>query len=1614
LEQAPQQPTETAQATEAPEAPEPEGSVVPWVLSARSEDALRDQARRLRDHLAERPGLAPATVGHALATTRAHLTHRAAVVAADRAAFDRALEALGRGEPSPALVRGTPRPGGTAFLFTGQGSQRLGMGRKLYDAFPAFARAFDDVCAVLDPEVRDVMWGDREALDRTEFTQPAIFAVEVALFRLMESWGVRPAFLAGHSIGELAAAHVAGVLSLEDAAVLITARGALMGALPPGGAMVAVEAAEDEVAPYLTGRVGLAAVNGPMSVVLSGTEDAVTAVVERLGERRTNRLKVSHAFHSPLMDPMLEDFRQVAEAMEYARPVIPVVADGDVTTPEYWVRHVRGTVRFADAVTRLEAEGVTRYLELGPDGILTAMVRQSLARADAATLIPTLHRDRDEPHALVTALGRLHAHGVPVDWSGVFGQATAPAVDLPTYPFRRRRYWLPTPRPTAGADSLGLAATGHPLLTTAIELPDPGGLLLTGRVNASDPAWASEHAVFGTAVMPGVAFVDMLLHAAARVGCARILDLTHHVFLALPERGALQLRVLVRPADDAGRRTFAVHSRPDDAPRDGDWTCHVTGTLGPAGDDAPAAPNPGATWPPASAQSVTTDGFYARIAEAGFGYGPLFQGLTAAWRDGDTLYAEVALPPGIAPDGYGVHPGLLDSALHPVALASPDAPADGTLLVPFSWSGVTLHAPGARALRVTLARPAPETVALTVTDASGAPVLTADSLVLRPVGADQLAAARPEREGALHEVAWRSLPAPERATTPPDGVGWAVVGSADDRHVAALAASLGRATETHPDADALRAALRAGAAGGRQGTVVVPGAAWAAADGADPAQAARAATRLALELVQAVLADGGADCRLVVLTEGAVATGEDHGPGGNGADPAAAAVWGLIRSAQSEHPDRFTLLDLDGSRASREALVAALATGEPQLAVREGRFLVPRLAGLGAGTPPAASPATPFDAPFAAPFDARRTVLVTGGTGALGGLVARHLVTTRGVRRLLLTSRRGPEAAGTLVDELTALGAAVTVAACDVADPDALAALLASLPDEHPLGAVVHCAGVLDDGVVTALDPERLDAVLRPKADGAWHLHRATRDADLDAFVLFSSAVGTLGSPGQANYAAANAFLDALAEHRRAAGLPATSLAWGLWESGMADTLDARDLARMSRGGLAPMPQQRALALFDAALAAERAVLVPAALDASAARAARASSPLSPLLAELFPAPARPAGRPQAPAADAPLRRRLAGQPEAEQRRLLLDFLSEHVAAVLGHTSPPALDPGSPFRDLGFDSLSGIELLLVLGEETGLHLPSTMLFDHPTPDALISHLRDELVDDEAAPEDAAAPAAAARAASAPEDARPAPADDEPIAVVGMGCRFPGGVSTPDELWRLVADERDAVGAFPDNRGWDVEGLYDPDPDAPGKSYAREGGFLYDADRFDPEFFGISPREALALDPQQRLILETAWESLESTGIDPTTLHATSTGVFTGVVTQEYVSLTHRGSERVEGYLLTGTTASVASGRVAYTLGLEGPAVTVDTACSSSLVALHLACQAIRQGECDMALAGGATVMANAGMFLEFSRQRGLAPDGRCKSYAAAADGVAWAEGAGMIVLERLSDARRNG
>ncbi|MCX5399876.1 type I polyketide synthase [Streptomyces sp. NBC_00102] len=1897
---------------QAPEEPEerPEGTGIPsvvWPLSAHTEEALRGQAARLAAYAAGRPELEPADLALALATTRARLDHRAVVVAPGREEAVAQLTALAEGRPSAEAVTGTPAGGRTAFVLTGQGSQRLDMGRRLYEELPAFAAAFDTVCDALDHHLavplRSVVFGtDAALLDSTEFTQPALFAVEVALYRLLEGWGVRPDLLAGHSVGELAAAHLAGVWSLEDAAELVAARGRLMGALPPGGAMAAVEAGEEEVTPLLDASVGLAAVNGPRAVVVSGDADAVDRVTAVLAGRghRVKRLRVSHAFHSPLMEPMLEEFRTVAERLAYAPPAVPLVsgltgllADPDeITRPEYWVRHVRRPVRFADAVRTLHAEGARTFLEIGPGGVLTAMVQDCLESVDdpAVEAVPALRRDRPEPGALLAAVARLHTRGVPVGWRELLGGAVLPAHPLPTYAFQHRRYWLSAAEDTADVSAAGLVSPGHPLIGAVLARPDGDGTLFTARFSRTAQPWLTEHRVGDDPVVPGTALLELVLRAADEAGADTVDELVVHTPMVLPVQGGLRVQVEVGGPDATDRLPVSVHARPDTT--DGaPWTLHAAGFLTHRGE----APDFRLTaWPPPGATPLPVEDFYERRAAAGFGYGPLFQGLRAAWEDGDDLYAEVSLPEDHTPraDRFGVHPALLDAALHSGQAAS--GGDRGTRDLPFEFRQVSLHASGATGLRVRLTRLPSGATAVRLADPAGEPVATIGELILRPAGRAASGTPAPGA-GLLFRTRWNAvtLPAAEAGT-------WTWYGSA---------------ASGHPDRAPHRAA---GAEDGRApertaapDVVVIDARAVSGTDG----ERLRDLTSQVLDGLRDVLdGTGEGDARVLVLTRGAVAVHSAT----EVTDVAAGALWGLVRSAQSEHPGRVVLVDTDGAEAADGLLPAVVASEHAQAALRGTEVFLPRLEHEAAGpalrapagatawrlettggggtlkdlalvdSPAALEPLGPdqvrlsvraagvnfrdvlvslgmvpgqsglggeaagvvldvgsavtglapgdrvmgmagdfgafgpvvvtdhrllvpmpagwsyqqaaavpivfltayyglrdlaeiraggtvlihaaaggvgmaavqlarhfgaevyataspskwdtlracgidddhlassrtaefgekflaatggrgmdlvlnslageltdaslgllprggaflelgktdvrdpdevarahpgvgyqvYDIREAGPdriqrmlrelaslfasgdlsplqsaswdvrqapeafrhlsqarhigkvvltvphaLDPEGTVLVTGGTGVLGGLVARHLAGEHGVRELLLAGRRGAaaEGAGELAAELAALGARVTFAACDTSDREELSRLLASVPDAHPLTAVVHTAGVLDDGVLGSMTPDRMDTVLRPKADTALHLDELTRDTDLAAFVMFSSAAGTLGNPGQANYAAANAFLDALAQRRAAQGLPAVSVAWGLWAqaSGMTADLDESALSRTRRGGMRALTSAEGLALFDAALRGPEPAVLAAGLELDGAHR---PDPVPELLRDLV----RPARRVAATAAPVQgVADRLATMTEEAGRREILALVRGEAATVLGHATADAVGAERSFKEAGFDSLTAVELRNRLSGATGMRLPATLVFDHPTPAELSRHLWPLLSgSDEDRPAAAGTPAA--------PTPPPAP-DDDPIAIVAMGCRFPAGADDPERFWRLIEDGVDAVTEFPADRGWDLDSLFHSDPDHLGTSYARRGAFL-DAAAFDADFFGISPREALAMDPQQRLLLEVAWETLESAGLDPTSLRGTDVGVFTGVINHDYALRLRDAPAEIEGYRLTGTSGSVASGRVSYTLGFEGPALSVDTACSSSLVALHLAVRALRQGECSMALAGGVTVMATPDNFIEFSRQRGLAADGRCKAFAEGADGTSWAEGVGLLLVERLSDARRLG
>ncbi|MFD4791677.1 SDR family NAD(P)-dependent oxidoreductase, partial [Streptomyces sp. NPDC058459] len=1074
----------------------------------------------------------------------------------------------------------------------------------------------------------------------------------------------------------------------------------------------------------------IAAVNGPDSVVVSGDEHDINRITTHFTDlgRRTRRLTVSHAFHSPHMNPILDQFHTIAEQITFHPPRIPIISTltgqpatpEQLTSPHYWTRHIRDTVRYHHAIQTLTTHGPFTAIELGPDAALSATTEGA---------VPLLRRGRSELRTLLGALAAVSVRGGAVDPTALYpaGSAAHPG-SLPTYAFQRERYWLaPSSAGSSGGAGLlgltGLPLAGHPFLGSLIELAEDGGLVLPGEVSTAAHPWLEDHRIAGRVLLPGTAFLDLALAAGERTGTPRVEELTLEAPLVLDGAESVRLQVSVGAPDGAGARALSVHGLAPDAE---EWTRHATALLVPALLQETA---PSGAWPPPGAEPVDPAALYEDLDALGYGYGPAFRAVRAAWRLGDELYAELGTATGAEADlpeatdasGFGVHPALLDAALH-LRVVREAAESRGALPLPFSWSGVELHATGASVLRVRWSADG----RLTGVDPEGRPVVSAEALALLPVDTDRLGAAA-GRVRDLHRLEWAPV---ERVAGATDAV--VLVDQ-----VAEVAAEV-------PPVVALR----------------VPG--------------GRAAAAHALEEVRAwVSGERFREARLLLLTRGAqAATDGDTVP-----DPWAAAVWGLVRSAQSEHPDRLAVADVDaadeGELRRALPLLAAASAAHPQLALRDGSLSAPRLVRA--------------DVPSAAPLElADRTVLVTGATGGLGRLLVRHLVERHGVRHLLLLSRSGAGApgAGELLAELAAAGAEAVFAAVDAADREALAGVLDAVPAGRPLGAVFHLAGALDDGTVASLTGERLDAVLRPKADAAVHLHELTAGADLAAFVLFSSVTGVAGTPGQANYAAANAVLDALAEHRRAAGLPGTALAWGLWDTGdgMAGGLGADGRARWARSGFAPLSGAEGLALLDAVPSGAAGALVPVRLDVAALRERAASAPLpAPLRHLARPALRRAAGA-TAARGDGSWAERTGALPDAERDRAVAELVRTTVATVLGHATSVSIDAGRAFRDLGFDSLTGVELRNRLGALTGLRIPATAVFDHPSPEALAAHLVALLPGGGDGPR-----------AALPVPAPPAALDADPIVIVGMACRYPGGVESPEELWELVASGSDAIG-----------------------------------------------------------------------------------------------------------------------------------------------------------------------------------------------------------------------------
>ncbi|MFJ1799973.1 type I polyketide synthase [Streptomyces sp. NPDC088180] len=1315
-----------------------EGKPLVWLLSAKSSPGLAAQAQRLLEHVRENPDTPPADIALSLLTGRATLDRRAAVIGTTRDELLTGLGALARDERAPGVLRsdGSPR-GKTAFLFTGQGSQRPGMGRELYENQPVFARALDEALAQLDPHLErpltQVLFAsadspDAALLHRTAYTQPALFAVGTALYRLAEHHGVTPDYLLGHSVGEITAAHVAGVLDLRDASLLVARRARLMQSAPAHGAMAALRVGEEEalalLAEYPPSAVAIAAVNGPEATVVSGDAAVVEAIVTRLHAQGQSAklLPVSHAFHSPHMDQVLDDFRAVARGLTYHPPRIPVISNltgrpataEQLASPDYWADHIRRTVRFREGIDYLDGHGVTDYVEAGPDSSLTTLTQLCLPDRPPAAL-PLLHPDRPEATTFATVLAQLRLRGSTVDLAALLPPATR--TPLPTYAFQHHRYWLTAGRPTSDLTHWGLHPTNHPLLGNALPLPhtpnttdntDTTGstgttgstetLHFTNHINPTDHPWITHH----TALPPST-LIETALRAADELGPTHLHQLTITPQPITPHT-TLHIHTTITtdntPDTNTSTRTtpqhrITIHTRPHTPHHTNTpWNLTAEGTVVFSGPDQPLELG---SWPPVDAREVDVES----LRDPSTGRVPY--GVSAVWLRDDEVFAEVWRPEdaGATLPGYGIDPLLLEAALTVARVCGAGSPPPETGDAgPFEarCDDVRLYSTGATALRVRMTPTGPNAVRVVLADRSGRTVASVGTLAFRPAGAGEAGAAGHAPGDALFGVEHRPLPLPAvRETT-----GWGVLGPEGTEQAPPGAEVLGD----------VRAAHDAVASGRRLGAVVVP---WISGSSSG-AVAAHRTTERALGLLREWLADESlADTRLILLTRG----GSAGGVGGT-TGLGAASVHGLVRSAQSEAPGRIMLVDTDDEAASRAVLPALLASDEPELRLRSGIAAVPRLSRLPAGDRSARGPV----------WDPSGTVLITGGTGTLGAIFARHLVTHHRVTHLHLVSRQGPDAPGAreLHERLSRLGATVAITACDTTDHADLARLIDNIPAHHPLRGVIHAAGTNDDTLLHTLTPQRLHAVLSAKADTAWNLHRLTRDLPLSAFVLFSSAAATLGGPAQGNYAAANAFLDALAHHRARHGLPAASLAWGLWNqpTGMSRHLDEADFQRIARTGLRPVEEDAGPALMDAALATGRPSLLVTPMDVEALRANAALGPrvLTGLVGRLPRPVADNAGD-----AGISLAERLADLDEEAQREAVLALVRAETATVLGHTGSDgrSVDAELPFRSVGFDSLTSVELRNRLGAIVGTRLPGTLVFDHPTPAALAEYLRRTVV-----------------------------------------------------------------------------------------------------------------------------------------------------------------------------------------------------------------------------------------------------------------------------------------------
>ncbi|MDF1744080.1 MAG: SDR family NAD(P)-dependent oxidoreductase [Gimesia sp.] len=1616
------------------------------VISAKTEQALLDQTNRYRSWLNEHHNIPLASIVHTAGVGRRHMEQRLAMVVRSHQEAEQMLDRLYRSDNQKGVRIGQAQPSSTvAWQFTGQGSQYVGMAAELYQTQPVFRKALDHCEAMMQDlsgqSLLDVLWRQDSLINHTEWTQPGLFAIQMGLSQLLFSWGLCPDVVLGHSVGQYAAACVAGVMDWEQGFRLICERGRLIGDLPTGGSMAAVFAAYEKVESIVAEHTGvsLAAQNG-LHTVISGEETVVNKLIDQFSEEgiRCKKLNTSHAFHSHLMEPALEAFTRFADSLNFQPTRIPLicnvtgklVGNEQVLDGTYWADHIRKPVRYADSIASLQEMQANFLLEVGPQPVLTGMAR-SVWQGERSSLVCCLEKDVDDEVSLLDIVAQGYVQGITPDFTKLNSEQSEQNLLLPTYPFQRQRYWGPAKPKAAQA----ISHTAHPLLGEKCPLAGlPGEIRFEKIIEPDSPPWLTDHEVMGSIVFPGAGFIDLALAVQPAI------ELSEIVFeQPLRLQGRTRIQSVLRTDDESGK-SLQVYASSEQAEN---WTRCFRSTVVESETKLPPAinlPEILASLP----ETADVDQFYGLLGNLGLNYGSAFRVIKSLKFSTEFVVAELQTTSDLR--GYTIPPTLLDGAFHSLAAGLLRENTDD-LFLPVRIERVVCHRAMTEDVFSFAKWTEPEgdvrSADITLLDRQGAVLAEIKNLTVKRLDRALLR----RMSGAadthlLYDLQWQNYRLPMTELEPKN---WLIISpersnpteiALSHQHLAESISTLIRErghrashvqlgkTETLQENSADCYQLNGQnqehwqqllqKLGEGESSAIPQGVIWLACHSGDvESEFTLSTARLHFPGLLALLSVchteeiHGFECGFQIVTSNSLSLPDTASRSDSSVieaqqvDPIQSQFWGFGRALGAEHPEfHCRLIDVETSDLTDDSELADSVveyilndTPENQIAIRSNRYFVPRLQ----------STRFPSIDDVEFPIDSEGSYLITGGLGMLGRQAGLWLA-NKGAAHVVLVSRRPPhESTLELISEIEKLNCRVMIHQADSSSREDMQQLCNKFGTDWPtLKGVIHAAGVLDDGLIADQSWERFEKVLEPKVLGASLLDELTRDFDLDFFVLYSSAASLLGSPGQTNYAAANGFLDGLADRRRQLGLPAISLNWGPWTEGMAD--NELIVKRLALQGITPLTVDDAHKVLEKAVRASlQQALV---LDVDWKRMGGGSE--SPPLFEKLSAVSQ-----RSKAGDSEMVGKLKRLQGSARQQLIIDTVQNQFQQILSTPEAPEVD--RPLIEMGMDSLMAVEFSMQLQSMLGddYTVSPTMLFDHPTITAIAEHVL-SMIDDAAETEspqvETGTPATGGESVSVLGTADQLTRDD--IAIIGMSCRFPGAKDV-NEFWENLLAGVDSVREVPADR-WDVNAFYSPDRE-PGTMYTKEGGFLDDIDCFDADFFGISMEEACWLDPQHRLLLENCWTALEDAGVKPYPLQDSNVGVFMGIMSSDYASLsTLENHSILADFQGAGFSHSAGVGRISYSFGFEGPSLAIDTASSSSLVAVCQAMRSLQEGHCNMALAGGVNAILTPFNSLLMAKTGMLSPDGRCKSFSAGADGFGRGEGCGVVVLKRLADAERDG